>query len=555
MDVKKVFRKLVTNQFSCVEDVGYFGQRFSFRTAFSKTAYSYCCCNCAFEHEYLGYISENGHINETIYEKIVKSIIDGQCPHVVKVSREHLRETSIYGIHIATSVATEKIVKYHFKNYQTIKSGIFKLNPHALAVMKSKSQAESLYYLHFPKIHDLFWISEPVLYASRSNTNIIKIEEIDSIEMCIQKRNAHLLQNMLDHAVVHMGLPKAFEFTIKHNLKDLQNVLLEYTCSSKVTFKFYFAESAIMYNKPHTLDRILKYRLREPFEPSSECKLSELCTVLMRDKCKRVLSKHGMFQSTEIKFDDKMFALLHRLDRFYADFKTEIVTYLKLQLMLHPRDCSDNIAKYFYKCFTIQPVRTDVLEVLLRLGADVNYTDDHHNTPMIHMLHHLCQFSPSLYMGCARKAMELLIYENPNIDLHEVAVYLGLQEDARLQSLKYKKEIDVVGNYRSDAKEHGLFGHDDPCDFALNFMGPLLIECGFPVTRSMLLESLDKPLHPAEHAYIKDFLDYPRTLKTHCRNTLRKFFKGRNIHKYLELVECHQKLKDFVLLESVCLSI
>ena len=86
METRRIFRKLVTNQFSCLEDFGYFGQRFAFRTVFSKTSYSYCCCSCSFEHEYLGYLSDSGCINEQLYEKIVKSIINGQCPHVVKVS-------------------------------------------------------------------------------------------------------------------------------------------------------------------------------------------------------------------------------------------------------------------------------------------------------------------------------------------------------------------------------------------------------------------------------------------------------------------------------------
>ena len=86
METRRIFRKLVTNQFSCLEDFGYFGQRFAFRTVFSKTSYSYCCCSCSFEHEYLGYLSDSGCINEHLYEKIVKSIVNGQCPHVVKVS-------------------------------------------------------------------------------------------------------------------------------------------------------------------------------------------------------------------------------------------------------------------------------------------------------------------------------------------------------------------------------------------------------------------------------------------------------------------------------------
>ena len=32
-----------------------------------------------------------------------------------------------------------------------------------------------------------------------------------------------------------------------------------------------------------------------------------------------------------------------------------------------------------------------------------------------------------------------------------------------------------------DGQKHSLFGHDDPDDFALNFIVPLLLECGFPL--------------------------------------------------------------------------
>lgn len=552
IDVRSVFRRLVSNQFTCIEDFGYFGQRFFFRTAFSKTTYSYCCCSCAFEHEYLTYVSDTGQINEFVYEKIVKSIIDGQCPHVVKVSREHLRETSVYGIHVAASVAVEKIVKYHSKNYQTMKTGIFQLNPHALAVMKNKAQHEDSYYLHFPKLDGLLWISEPILYARSSHKNTcIRIEELDCLEMCVKKRNAQLLKSILHPLVVHMDIPKAFGFTIKHNLKELQKALLEYTVASKVTYKFYFAECSIMYNKPEILDKILTYRPGEPFEPSADSKLSELCTLFMREKCKRVLSLHGLLRHIHLTFDRKTFELIHRLDSYYDDFKIEIKVALTILLRIYPVDLS----YYLYTCFTIQPVKINVVKILLSLGADVNYTDEYKNTPMIRLLLNMSHISPSQDMGSARKALELLIYENPNLELHDCAVHLGLQEDARLQLLKHKKEMDVVGIYRPDAKEHGLFGHDDPSDFALNFIGPFLIECGFPVTRSMLLEALDKPLHPAEHAFIKDYLDYPRPLKTYCRNVLRKHFRGRNLHNFMLNIDCHQKLKDFVLLDSVCLTI
>ena len=89
--------------------------------------------------------------------------------------------------------------------------------------------------------------------------------------------------------------------------------------------------------------------------------------------------------------------------------------------------------------------------------------------------------------------------------------------------------------------------------FALNFIGPFLLECGFPVTRAVLLESLERPLQPAEHGFIKDFLDCPMSLKSCCRNALRNYFKGKDIHSVMNTAGCPEKLKEFVLLETVWL--
>ena len=61
MEPNQEFRNLVANEY--MRDFDY-GKGFSFQTVFYKTAYSYCCCPCGYEHEYMDYISDTGEINE-----------------------------------------------------------------------------------------------------------------------------------------------------------------------------------------------------------------------------------------------------------------------------------------------------------------------------------------------------------------------------------------------------------------------------------------------------------------------------------------------------------
>ena len=89
---------------------------------------------------------------------------------------------------------------------------------------------------------------------------------------------------------------------------------------------------------------------------------------------------------------------------------------------------------------------------------------------------------------------------------------------------------EIEGNCQTDAKEHGLFAHDDTYDFALNFIGPFLIECGVAVRRAVLLGSMN----PAVLRYIETCLNCPKSLIVICRDSLRRHFTGWKIHKFLE---------------------
>ena len=61
------------------------------------------------EYEFFVYTNETGDIDEEVYEKLVQSIVHGQCPHVIdKVPDIWLKDTSVSGAQIAVVVDTEQ---------------------------------------------------------------------------------------------------------------------------------------------------------------------------------------------------------------------------------------------------------------------------------------------------------------------------------------------------------------------------------------------------------------------------------------------------------------
>ena len=83
MKVKEIFETLVRN--GNQEDLDdYYTKEFAFDTVFSIYSYSYCCCPCAFEHEFVDYVTDDG-IDKTMFERIKGNIARGKCEHVDKV--------------------------------------------------------------------------------------------------------------------------------------------------------------------------------------------------------------------------------------------------------------------------------------------------------------------------------------------------------------------------------------------------------------------------------------------------------------------------------------
>ena len=103
-NMREIFRKLATNSY--IEDFDY-STRFRFQTVHHQSAYSYCYCWFGFENEFVGYIADDGTINEDIFEEIVQSIIEGKCPHITSnVPKDWILETCVTAAHVAIASGT-----------------------------------------------------------------------------------------------------------------------------------------------------------------------------------------------------------------------------------------------------------------------------------------------------------------------------------------------------------------------------------------------------------------------------------------------------------------
>lgn len=148
--------------------------RFTFQTVFYKTAYTYCCCSCGFQHEFMLYIDDSGAVNEEIFEKIVQNIIDGKCPHVTdKIPAEWLKDTSISGAQIAAAVGTELPengkLKGVYEESLRADQGIFNVELCAMSLIKKKFDKVSYHYKKYVRYNRLIVGSSSILYCTKGD--------------------------------------------------------------------------------------------------------------------------------------------------------------------------------------------------------------------------------------------------------------------------------------------------------------------------------------------------------------------------------------------------
>ena len=543
--MKSTFRSLVTGQFD--EELDYINYELSFQTVFFKSTYAHCCCPCAFQHEYLEYVSNLGEIDEELYERIQQNILCGKCPHVDGVSEKYLRNTSIYAIHIAAGVGTEQAVRKLIDAYQARRGAIFRLSPYRAAVLKSQYNIINIFTAAIPVIltDPLSCIGSKVMYPKRSMTNskITTVEWITTLEHSIRAKDIRLLNSVLSLNVIHGDLNKAFEFIFQNDFMNMEDLLYEYTSKLNhidLTSSVWTdcAASFIIYDKPKHLDRLLEIFFSKATERSQlvcsfTVNLVSLSDVLKRIECSRVLQKYQFSDPVQFSVETHLIYFSIRKDIDQGDVLTAIKCLpdaYKADTILRAMRTTKILDVRNVKRLLECTGHVNVERIFMGLWTDQIFT--HHNF---------------------REVLELVLYENPDMNTCLLPISAALDLDLFLETKFFT--TDFTGHYIMDSQEHTMFDHEGGAHYALNFFAPCLLECGVRPARMDLIDALSKDLNPAEHSYIRKYLYTPRSLQLRCRDVLRRHFKRRQIHAIVDLTDVPTFTKEFILLKSTFPSI
>ena len=526
MDITEEFRNLATNTY--MHGFNY-GKWYGFQTVFYESSYSYACCPCGFQHEFLDYRDYNGNINEEVIEKIINNIEAGKCPHVERVSEAWVRDTGLTALLIAAGVGTEPTQFTQYFEKRTLKSGyiqagLFKQNLYQIAFNK-KSFKNCRYYfqhyindyiLHYPLlVNGFFSETIPKLYKPIKTAEIYQVNHEPCLEAFVRSGNKSLLETALGLTaefgdkiqIRYCRESEAFHYMVKHNLTEFVELFLEYVKQiNDPLLTEYCKRYANMYNLSKPLNRMLAEKL-QTIHPKEQSLGSDIVDILKKEnQCKKKLrDKATEFQYTQA-LDNKLcnnitsndfMEMVEVLEEFYEDFNGEIIATLK-QIPNVAEECVKfinehlmDIVKKPYILKTILGVctgnfnTTRAYKILVRIVSDLN-----------------------MYTCCVRDTVELLVRAYTDLEQLDVIPH-GLRQDICTYRMKPFKTVS--GTYRADCKERGLFMSEND-DFALNFAVPFLLECGVPADRGVLEGALKEDLHPAEHGYIDQYLKNARPL-------------------------------------------
>ena len=556
MNMTVAFRNLVTNQFMPEFNCN---DTFPFETVFYKTGYSYICCPCAFQHEFFTYLSEDGTLDESVYETIASYIVCGRCTHICRdVPYEWVRKTSVSGLQLAVALGTKREERDNMERGRfattRINEGIFQLSLHNIALIRKKYEHLKWYLRYFTIKPDLpdFIDSNYVLFCHQPNGvhNIFEVKQITIIEALIQTRNIGMIQDILStdlklgdiDNIFYGGQMKAFEYSLKHRLEDIATVLVEYTkFFGSVPLRSYLLV-AIMYNRPEMLDCLLNIIPYSDISAAERIKetLCITCEVLKRKECTEVLMKHDITIGPDNEADDKRIEFLLGLidnENFYEDFGNEIVAAL------------NEIPNVQYKCIAHLSkmvnsitLTSNVVKTILELGSD-NFDQAFVSKVL------------TFYGKNTRAILELLLGANIETQDSTYTVEVGLSRTLyRFQLWGTMGSKDGV--YYTDVKERDVYTQED-YDSPMNLPGPFLLECGFKASTDYLttylnILSLPKLKHTeCMRRYLQGYLENPKRLAVMSKDTIRRYYKGRSLHSFLCSIQCPEQIKDFILLKHL----
>ena len=355
MDVERVFRSLVSNQI--IPDLNDFLIRFSFKTVYYQSVDSYCCCECAFQNEFLTYIDEDGVINEEVYDKIIQSIKDGKCPHVNNIDERFVKESSIYGVNIAAAVNTYDAVSNYLlfvSHRSTFSDSIFHLRPFHLAALKQRmdilrlilsgSSDDTLISGFCISLVPEIKITESGIHLSPNKPPAIQISTYTykALEYAVKMNNIECFELLSQRPKKGKHLLEGFIFAFRENLTQFQKAF-EHNFKGLLKRETYvcrllpidmierikeMSALPVLYEKANVFDKMLKILKSSNLdeEPDILKFLSAVCYCLKRDSCMDILRNYSHTNHHHTSYEQvKM--LLHLLCRV-SDFREEIMSQL-----------------------------------------------------------------------------------------------------------------------------------------------------------------------------------------------------------------------------------
>ena len=344
---------------------------FSFLTVFRMTKFSYCICRCGYEHEHFEYISSSGEINEAMFEKVLRCILDGKCPHTDRMPEEYIKETGVSGLHVAAAVGTTDATEatplpWHegYDGYQ----GLCLSSPCSVAVIKNSKAALVPNMWSFAYVWGSYgdWIFENIdglcvliaeTLCDEETGERIKLKIMPHLQYLVKKRNIQILKMYRCRKITpDFWFLSVLELALKSNFADVAEILLHHKnlisglVGEEKSFPYQpvteeveeCCKLAIVYDHPNVLDQVLEIVMREivPIYPphnrlASDMlqRLSKLCASIQREKYMKTVLYHECILSQSdapIVSQSEQVTILTNLLLHYGHTEDEIVPLLKL---------------------------------------------------------------------------------------------------------------------------------------------------------------------------------------------------------------------------------
>ena len=509
----------------------------------------------------------------------MECIINGRCPHVEHVPKEYVKVAYISALHIAVALDTkEAIIKYR-RYIKPSQHSLYYLHPIVLASLKNNAVAALTPKVKFDLLQHVVSgrTSEhdnDTIYLESTKFLAFMLGRQRDIKFSLKFLRMHGLRCLID-------VMEALQISLRDNLSSVQGVLIQNMdqfIESDLYYLGKICQLAIIWDNPKIINKVLgldqRLGVSEYFQQNDHSKmLTTTCYAFQKHECRTVFRNEGITLTTEPQKSpsDWMKWLFALALQYPGNLKQIIGMGLRSipNLSLILQDSANKDVEHFNVFFNYnQDVQGIVirehshsedvlraLKMLLEFGFDINAKIK--TSPFVEFLMKpKTSLNKLEYFLRYRQTAELYIYGNSDTDDH-LPFYLSLRLDKNLYVNNDWNLFRTLTNTGiplvMDGKEHAVAGYDEDECFALNFMAPLLLECGYSVTDNWAareaIRSSERLLPPEEVEYINSYLGTLKSQKYCSRNSLRRYFKGASIHRFVAVSEIPKVLKDYILLK------